>query len=309
MHSVITIILIGILLLLDGIGFKAPPSVLAAGIALGVLLIGLPHGGLDQKIGLRLLNNFQRPVALAIFFGSYLFIAATVIAGWFVNPQMTILAFFSLSAWHFGLEEETRENLSWLDQLGGFARGGMVIWIPASFQGEAVTNLLSMILPAGESSVGIQVVNTIRVCSPVLIAILLFDTVFSARTTQTSFGGMTHRDLHRIRVLAFAVLFATADPLISFGVYFCAWHSIIGLVHLRDEFRFSNFELAQNLLPLSLLAIALFVAGFGVSSSINLFAPAVIQTIFIGLSAVAIPHLLLHIISDSFSLSFPRVSS
>lgn len=305
----IVIILIGILLLLEVSGLQVSPAVLAAGMAFGVLLIGLPHGGLDQKIGLSLLNKFRRPVALAIFFGSYLLVAATVIAGWFVSPQMTILAFFSLSAWHFGLEEETRENLSWLDQLGGFARGGMVIWIPAYFQAEAVTNLLDMILPAGDVSVGIRVVNTILVCSPLFMALLLFDTVFSVRSTQTSFGGMTHRDLHRIRVLAFAVLFATVDPLISFGVYFCGWHSIIGLVHLRDQFRFSNLELALKLLPLSLLAIALFVAGFGVSSSVNLFAPAIVQTIFIGLSAVAIPHLLLHVISDSFSLSVQRVGS
>lgn len=303
MHSLIIIILISALLLLEVWGLQLPFSILAIGLAFGVLSIGLPHGGLDQKIGLRLLDGFRRPTALIIFFASYLLVAALVVVGWFVSPKITILAFFCLSAWHFGLEEETREQYSALEHLGSFARGGMVIWIPAVFQGDAVSSLLAMILPAGDSTVADQVVKAIQYFAPALIALVAVDTVFSARPAQSTFVGFHQKDLHRLRVGAFAIFFAVAHPLISFGVYFCAWHSVIGLNHLREQFRLSNLELARKLLPISLLAIALFSVGFILSSSANLFAPAIVQTIFIGLSAVAVPHLLLHVISDSLKLS------
>ena len=309
MHSMIIIILVSVLLLLEVLGLQMPFSILATGLAFGVLLIGLPHGGLDQKIGLRLLDGFRRPIALIIFFASYLLVAAFVVVGWFVSPKVTILAFFCLSAWHFGLEEETREHFSLVERLGSFARGGMVIWIPAFFQGDAVSSLLAMILPAGDLTVADQVVNAIQFSAPTLFALLVVDLVFSERTGQSTFIGLQKKALHRLRIGAFALLFATAHPLISFGVYFCTWHSVIGLVHLREQFRFSNFELALKLLPISLLAIALFFAGFVVSSSVNLFAPAIVQTIFIGLSAVAVPHLLLHVVSDSLRLNVQGVGS
>ncbi len=143
----IIIFMIGILLFLQVSSVQLPFIVLASVLAGGVLLIGLPHGGLDQKIGLRLLGKFSRPVAVAIFLTAYLCIAAIVVTGWVVAPRLTVLAFFSLSAWHFGLEEDGRTQFTLTQRLGVIARGGMVIWIPACFQGPAVTNLLTLILP------------------------------------------------------------------------------------------------------------------------------------------------------------------
>ncbi len=303
MHSMITFLMISIFLLLHMSGVELPLVLLASGLAVGVLLIGLPHGGLDQKIGLRLLGKLRPPLALAIFLASYLFIAAIVVTGWVVAPLLTILIFFCLAAWHFGLEEDNREHFSLLQRLSVIARGGMVIWIPAYFQGPAVTSLLTLILPTGDSLIAYQVVNAIQICGPVLFGLLVFDVVTANSLNQQTFLGLNQKQLHRIRVLAFAVLFATVDPLISFGVYFCGWHSVCGLAHLRDQFQYSNRELALNLLPISLLAIALFAGGFAVSTSVNLVAPALVQTIFIGLSAVAVPHLLLHIITDSIGMN------
>jgi Brp/Blh family beta-carotene 15,15'-monooxygenase len=303
MHSMIVILLIGFLLLLQATGLQLPFLLLAAGLAVGVLLIGLPHGGLDQKIGLRLLEEFPPVVGLTIFLASYLTLAAIVVAGWIIAPLLTVLAFFSLAAWHFGLEEESRNQFSLLQRLSVFARGGMVIWIPAYFQGPAVTSLLTLILPSGDSSIAGQVVSVISICSPVLFALLAFDIVSAGGLSQRAVAGLSQKQLHRFRVVAFAILFASADPLISFGVYFCGWHSVCGLAHLRDQFQYSNRELALNLMPISLLAIAIFGVGFAVSSSVNLLAPALVQTVFIGLSAVAVPHLLLHIITDSIGMN------
>lgn len=307
MHALFIVALIGILLLLEVLGLRMPFSILAGGLAFGVLLIGLPHGGLDQRIGLRLLDRFPRPFSVSVFFACYLLVAAVVIAGWVVAPLFTILAFFCLSAWHFGLEEETREGLYWVQRLGAVARGGMVIWIPAYFQGPRVTNLLSLILPTGDVSIAGQVVGVIQFFAPLLFGLLLLDTILTSGYQRRALSGLNKNSLSLLRIVAFSILFATVDPLISFGVYFCGWHSVLGLAHLRDQFQFSNAELALNLMPISLLAIALFAVGFVVSSSVNLVAPAIVQTLFIGLSAVAVPHLLLHVITDSLRLSLREV--
>jgi Brp/Blh family beta-carotene 15,15'-monooxygenase len=90
------------------------------------------------------------------------------------------------------------------------------------------------------------------------------------------------------------VLFAVASPLVSFPVYFCGWHSARGLERLRLELGESWPELAKSLAPLTVCAIALiglaawFVLG---GSGWN---DTLIRATFIGLSAVAVPHLLLH---------------
>ena len=299
MHSLIIIILTSLVLLLQILGVQLPFSMVAAGLAIGVLLIGLPHGGLDQKIGLSLFSKFPRHIALPMFLASYLLIAAVVILGWVIAPMVTILAFFGLSAWHFGLEEETRERFTMVQRLSIIARGGMVIWIPAYFQGSVVADLITLILPAGDSFVAEQVVSVIQICSPIALGLLIFDLISAGGIASQPTFALSPKYLHRIRVFAFAVLFATVDPLVSFGVYFCGWHSIRGLAHLRDQFQLTNRDLAWNLLPISSVAIALFAVGFLVSSSVNLIAPALVQTVFIGLSAVAVPHLLLHIVTDS----------
>ena len=152
-----------------------------------------------------------------------------------------------------------------------------------------------------------QVVSVIQFSAPLLFGLLLFDTILAAGYNRRVLSGLNEIRLSLLRIVAFSILFATVDPLISFGVYFCGWHSVLGLAHLRDQFQFSNIELALNLLPISFMAIALFAVGFAVSSTVNLVGPAIVQTLFIGLSAVAVPHLLLHVITDSLRLGFQEV--
>jgi Brp/Blh family beta-carotene 15,15'-monooxygenase len=95
-------------------------------------------------------------------------------------------------------------------------------------------------------------------------------------------------------VASLVVLFAVASPLVSFPVYFCGWHSLRGLNRLRRELGESWPELARSLAPLTVGAIALVglaawlvLGGAGWNGTL-------IRATFVGLSAVAVPHLLLH---------------
>jgi magnesium-transporting ATPase (P-type) len=95
-------------------------------------------------------------------------------------------------------------------------------------------------------------------------------------------------------VASLVALFAVATPLVSFPVYFCAWHSARGLKRLRRELGESWPELATSLAPLTVTAIALVGLAAWLVLSGSGWNETLIRATFIGLSAVAVPHLLLH---------------
>lgn len=303
LHTAILIVVVTFLLMLEGCGVKLPLSFVSVLLACGVLLLGLPHGGMDQKLGLKLLAHYPKALAVTVFLTVYLSVAGVVISGWFLAPRLTLLSFFILAAWHFGLEEQSCPAKSKIARLGSTARGGMVIWIPALFKGPAVVALLTAILPSGSSSLAEQVVFAIQAISPIFFILLVYDLFFIRYEGGEKSYPTGNISFNQFRILAFGLLFAVANPLISFGVYFCLWHSIIGLGNLRLQFSLTNFELMKKIFPISAAAILFFVAGFIFSRNVNPVTPAILQSVFIGLSAVAVPHLLLHIVHDSKRLS------
>ena len=183
----------------------------------------------------------------------------------------------------------------------------MVIWIPVAFQTESVRQLLLTITPVASEPIVDQIIGIVLLATLPLAALTVAD-LFAYRPTRSSedrpapAGGVVGSQvwLHSLRVLSFAAMFATVHPLISFGVYFCGWHSIRGMVHLQQEFGGSWKRFVLNLAPMSLLAALLFGLGFAFFQSRQEVSPAVLRTVFFGLSAVAVPHLCLHLLLEWF---------
>ncbi len=301
MHSLIITSLTGILLLLPVLGIQLAMSQVALALAIAVAFVGLPHGALDHRVGKKVLRSLSPTSSSLVFFCSYLLVALLVVTGWYVSPLLTIVGFFCLSAWHFGLEEDEREIRSRWHWAAMVARGGMVIWVPCVFQGEQISELLVTILPSEDTFAAAQVVALVQFVAPLLVGLTLFDAFSYANDRQPVKVGLSPEWQHRIRLVGFAILFATASPLVSFGVYFCGWHSIRGLIHLHQQFGGPIGRFSLSLLPITGAALALFGIGFAISPNFGQLTPAIIQTVFIGLSAVAIPHLLLHVVSDSLA--------
>ena len=303
MHSLVITTLVSLVLLTHTCGLALPKSAEVIILAFAVSFIGLPHGALDHAVGRRLLRDFSPLSAYGFFFAAYLTVVGVVITGWFVSPLVTVLGFFALSAWHFGLEEDERTSVDLLHWLGIVARGGMVIWVPVVFQANEVTRLLGLILPGGDLTVASQIVEIVRFLSPILFLLTLYDFVSSGREGRA--GNFVKRSNHidQLRIFTFFILFSLADPLVSFAIYFCGWHSIRGLVHLREQTGWPASKMLGRLMPLSVAALVLFGIGFLFALNRNIFSQAILQTIFVGLSAVAIPHLLLHVVTDSVRLN------
>ena len=276
-------------------------SQVSAGVTAGVLaflvaLIGLPHGAADHRFARPRLEPFLGMAWLPVFLAGYLGVAALVVCGWYAAPAATVVVFFLTSAWHFG-QEEPRFPIGprSLRPLFRFARGGLVIWVPLVFQAGNVAAILGLAAPGGSGPAIQNAISLLTACSWIMLPLAA-----AAWTLQGL--AASKRTGRRRRVLladnalvaSLVVLFAVASPLVSFPVYFCGWHSARGLQRLRRELGESWSELAGSLAPLTVGAIALVGLAAWLVLGGTGWNGTFIRATFVGLSAVAVPHLLLH---------------
>ena len=289
--------------------FSEASAGLTAGIlAAFVALIGLPHGAADHRFARPRLEPVLGMTWLPVFLAGYLAVAVLVACGWFVAPATTVVAFFLASAWHFG-QEEPRFPVGprGLRPVFRFARGGLVIWTPLVFHARDVAEILGLAAPGGSGPAIQHAISLLTACSwimlPLAAAAWTLQGLAASRRT-----GWRRRVLlaDNALVASLVVLFAVVSPLVSFPVYFCGWHSARGLERLRRELGESWSELARSLAPLTVGAIALaglaawfVLGGAGLNGTL-------IRATFVGLSAVAVPHLLLHGLAPLFEASARR---
>jgi len=267
-------------------GFDASSKWTLALIVVATAVIGVPHGGLDHWSGRDLLQDRIGAWWVPTFFGVYLIVALSVASGWLMAPIFTAVGFFLISAWHFGMEDE--DELSdlpyWSRHLVAVAVGGLVIWVPSVAQSERMSELLQLTVPSQMLSVA-DIMSVTQMLASILLPIAV---VAIGRQMRT--GSRTAA----LRNLALVILFAVADPLISFALYFCGWHSVRGLRSLAVKHRKTAIDLALATAPMTLGAIAFASIGWYVAATSSEVPAATIRTLFISLSAIAVPHLLLH---------------
>jgi Brp/Blh family beta-carotene 15,15'-monooxygenase len=266
--------------------------------SLSVALLGVPHGGLDHWLGKRLLFRKLGSLWWLVFFPIYLFVGAIFAAGWYRYPVITVVTFFVLSAWHFGCEDERasasdRSNLSsrgfskLLNFVSAVSLGGIVIWIPSLARSNEFANLLTYIVPTQNwQDIG-QIVLVTQILAAALLPIAVVSASYHIRDSASSL-----RSWIPIATMGTAIL---APILVTFTLFFCGWHSLQGLSRLRSSESLTHLQFLRQVAPLSLAAIG----GIGLFGWWHYGATigndtALLQMTFIGLSAIAIPHLILH---------------
>jgi Brp/Blh family beta-carotene 15,15'-monooxygenase len=305
---------------------QAMAGVTAGVLAVLVAMVGLPHGAADHRFARQRLEPLLGIAWLPLFLSGYLAVAVVVVCGWFVAPAVTILAFFLASAWHFG-QEEPRLAVGPRDlrPVFRFARGGLVIWTPLVFHAGEVATILGLTAPGSLASPGSlavsgwpavpgssgtaieQVTSLLTGCAWIMLAIAAAAWGLQSLTAVRRCGRIRRVLLtDNALVASLVLLFAVASPLVSFPVYFCAWHSARGLKRLRVELGETWSQLAKSLAPLTAAAIAL----VGLASWLVLggagWNATLIRATFVGLSAVAMPHLFLHGVAPLFEASARR---
>jgi len=277
-------------------GFIPGRLFLVALTVLGVAILGVPHGGLDHWTGRRWLKPRFGGAWWSLFFPAYLAVAVFVAVGWFWMPTATVLIFFLLSAWHFGLDDEplgfrnSSPPTGWSRHLTAIAVGGLVIWVPAVWRSGEMSQILSTVLP-GNLSVSVSGIVTMTrwlaaLFLPVAGAVILRGLSNEATRQAAVRNGLLW------------IVCVTTPIFVSFGLYFCLWHSVRGLNSLRRESGLSTARFIAAVSPLSVSAVGLIALGSfvwnGTSGTGRALSAEAIQALFIGLSAIAVPHLLLH---------------
>jgi Brp/Blh family beta-carotene 15,15'-monooxygenase len=97
-------------------------------------------------------------------------------------------------------------------------------------------------------------------------------------------------------------MFAVTPTLVGFAVYFCGWHStreLVALVRRADPVnpRRGLRRVMVLAAPMAGLAVVATAAAAWWFSDGRELQPVVVQAVFLGLSAVAIPHILLHAVA------------
>lgn len=280
----------------------ASTGLVAGVLAILVAVIGLPHGAADHRFARPRLEPIFGPAWMAAFLSGYLLIAAVVVFGWLLAPAATVVIFFLASAWHFGQEEPSfAVGPRSLRAVFLFARGGLVIWVPTVFQPAEVLRILSIAAPPAFAADIRQAAIAVGIFAWPLLIVAAVGWVWQC-CRACSATGRTRRVLliDNCLTASLAAVFATASPLVSFLIYFCGWHSVRGLHRLRREHGESWSQLAVSLAPMTLAAIVLIAMASGAALRAPTLGETLIRATFVGLSAMAIPHILLHLSGHFF---------
>jgi Brp/Blh family beta-carotene 15,15'-monooxygenase len=256
-----------------------------------VLLIGVPHGGLDGAVARRI----GWPKGLVGYIGfhlSYIALAALVVWLWWQWPVPGLAGFLLISALHFGssdialTQSATAQKAShqWLPLI---AHGGLVSIAIPSLQPIAVQPLFTILVGDVGAAMLIETIGMLFL--PWLLSCLIYcvyATIYPAWRTPL------------LNLVVLLILVFLLPPLTSFALYFCLWHSRNHILRiwysLKDEReRRQSFIEAILYSVIAWIAALVFFTLFQGSLS-----TALIQLTFIGLAALTVPHMLLVDLAD-----------
>jgi Brp/Blh family beta-carotene 15,15'-monooxygenase len=266
-------------------------------LALGVAILGLPHGALDIHLLRREMKGQPGFWSSAGLVAAYVIAALLVLVLWQLQPRVALLAFLLVSAVHFGQVDYpcgriARRGLPRLLQV--LARGLIPIAVPSFFRAADTTALFNELLGLPHALDETDVQGLARVGLAVIGLGLMAEVVGWVRSPE-------RRRLHAWNVITMGitiVLFIWAPPLIAFGLYFCLWHSAAHTIDLAGRLDSASPRrglrrfAAAAALPSSLALVALAATGVLLAAGAG-GTRAALQVIFIGLSCLTVPHVLL----------------
>ena len=270
---------------------------------ISMLLVGLPHGAIDGPLMLRYATSRLVSVLLIII---YLVTAISVYLIWFIFPNFCLALFLGISIFHFGSGDfkVARQRLSEgginLNSIIGIVTHGGIfpLLIPLVHQKE--TSIIFGILGASESQFLHLILSYML---PAWIACFVMYLFLCIRNIKSY--------LILFELLSLILIVIYFSPLVSFAIYFCCVHSPRHVLSLYRAIRAqSDFtSLLRMTIPFILLswAIVLILVFLLFKIFTISFGEAVIQTTFILLFALTVPHMILidgyinkqHIFSDS----------
>ncbi|MDI1242773.1 MAG: Brp/Blh family beta-carotene 15,15'-dioxygenase [bacterium] len=259
-----------------GLFWNPDVSIQVVIMLIGIATIGLGHGAMDHRVGEILMRpRFGRNWAV-IFTLAYLALVAMGFGGWIIAPAPALILFLAYSALHFGSDRFQANST-----VHAASRGAIPLLLPVAFHPEEVSNLFSMI-----TSTDLRVEQYVLPVG-LLAALAVFLTVISAVRRREFIQGT--------ETLLLVALNITNPPLVAFTLYFVFLHSIGHIIELAGWLEPKSVlkgfrRIVRESLPLTALLVLASALVISLARVVEL-KPAIIQTVFIGLSCLTVPHM------------------
>lgn len=250
------------------------PLVQLIGLALVVVVLGLPHGALDPWIAERI-GLCQTRAQTTFFTLGYLLVAALVVLLWVWFPVTSLLFFLVISAWHFS--GDWAKSMVWPLR---WCAGAALLLMPIGFHTQTVATIFTHL--SGEG--GAAVANVLALPEPWLFAIMLGLGAVALGLGQWQTA---------LEYLALLVLAYVAPPLVYFALYFSLLHSPRHLLGLFRQASPNEYpRLIRMLLIYTSATLLLAVPLWWLWSALPMDS-VILRLVFIGLAAVTVPHMIL----------------
>ncbi|MDB9857503.1 Brp/Blh family beta-carotene 15,15'-dioxygenase [Amylibacter sp.] len=252
-------------------------------IALAMIVVfGLPHGAFDGAVAMAL--GFGETLhAMLGFVSCYIAIAILVVLFWLMLPEIALIIFLLVSSLHFGMgDSQSVGIIARTTQI--FAHGGLAVIGISLFHKDEVDEIFSH-LTGNE---------TVLVWHYLDIAGFFLFAVIAAYFVQALFKPMLRRRLLELILLCFA--YYLLPPLIGFTLYFCGVHSVRHIRYTWGRLRSKEYEIRTIIFLAAGFTIASWFFGmlmFWQVPKSEFLDAAILRTIFIGLAALTVPHMLL----------------
>ena len=289
------------------VGWLAPGWagwVLGPALLLGLVLLGVAHGACDQYVVPATHPALARDRARywATFLGGYLGLAAAVGALWWWRPELALLFFLGLSAWHWGSGDApatTRYRTQWLAH--SLLRGGLLFAVPLWFWPAETRGLLNDLLAlTGAAPVGTAALDgAADWLGPLIVAghVSLWASYGLTRQLR-----LARTDMQEVLLLSFLLI--ALPPLLSASVYFVFWHSLQHVLRMSElmgrpfggdlpELRAQLGFFLRRSAPLLAISVVALAGLYGLAWARAASGATLISLALLAASIVTLPHALL----------------
>lgn len=250
------------------------PTAELLGVALLIVVLGVPHGALDPIIA-KHEYRVDGSRAWFLFAVGYLALVLSVIALWARWPSVFLAGFLLITAFHF-----SGDPADGTSPISRAAFGGAIVVLPCLLHAGEVSQLFGVLAGGGAAAL---LVPALHRAASGWAMLLVLSGLWEWRRSR----------LVTLEFLALGVMAIVASPLVGFMVFFCGMHGARHVLRTVDGMEDAEVghllkaAAVPMLLVTCIAGVVLMVTG---KESLEL---RVVRLIFVGLASLTVPHMLL----------------
>ncbi len=247
-----------------------------------IFFIGLPHGSFDGAVAA--LVGFRSKTQFLKFIIYYLLLFFFVILFWIYFPIVCLIIFITMTIAHFGICDWANFKIKKHKYLVSFTYGMTVIFGIIFFNEDQ-----SFIIFKYLTNHNIYYLKN-----------YLFITYFLTFLSIISFVCLSfiEKKLRKgvIEIICLLLIFYIFDPLLSFAIYFCFFHTYKHLKHLINNIYLVLPNKLFVIYSTTFFTVVSWIAGIIITSylvqNFSMY-ESILKVVFIGLAALTLPHMVL----------------